>query len=906
MFGQDPMAGMNEAGDEDPMVAGGQYGYAQSPGVPASAGSPPGGSRSHFDVASLVSGYDADPPLLAASGNVHEPGMAYPGMAMGDAQGAMGASALAGSGEQMEGEGQGADDEGDPDMGDDDDDEPVRRSRRRVDQDPDGDGEEDDGEAIQGEDEEEDEEEDAQIPGDSSMDVDEQGKVAVKDEDPSANDGVAPSGVKIMDLDHGVPSVTKVSPPQRVDIIIPTHSSWFTFTDIHEIEKKALPEFFNNKNKSKTPQVYKDYRDFIVNTYRLNPTEYLTVTACRRNLAGDVCAIIRVHSFLETWGLINYQVDPDSRPAPIGPPYTGTYRVTVDTPTRIQPLAPNIPVPARDAQIQAHDMVPVPPLPTLPGGLVAAPSIYSLKRENEAEGADDEKDGEENVGKRRKSRLNCVTCGVDCTALHYKTSLSTETASGAAPTDVTRVCRDCYMANRFPSSLYAGDFTRHDDRETVSLQAKRSRHDWSDQETLLLLEGLEMYSSDWDKIAEHVATRGKEDCILRFLEIPIEDPLTVRGPFGIAENEEGVRTEKDAASGEIAEGDGTNGVVGRLGGPLRKILRRDVLDALTFTSGVVPFSAADNPVLSVVAMLASTVKPQVAKASAMAAIGQTVVLDEARRKGDTVAPPMNGLAIEKGSSEARAGSMEVDGSSAEPQRISEGGEVAVREETGRALSGDAKELKDVVVKAVAAYDTSATPAVATPGTDLAKTPHTPATPGHPLSQLEKIAATALGAAAARAYAISSSEEVECRRLVDICLQLQLKKLALKMKHFEEIEAIVDVERAELERERARLAQERAAFRKEKAAFYASRGAIGSLSGGSLTTGAVAGAGATVGAGQIAGATAPPAVVGAMIGEVLGEKKPEDRVLPVTVVQLTSEEMAGLGAGLETGVTFSLN
>ena len=50
-------------------------------------------------------------------------------------------------------------------------------------------------------------------------------------------------------------------------------------------------------------------RDFMINTYRLNPHEYLTVTACRRNLAGDVCAIIRVHAVLEQWGLINYQVN---------------------------------------------------------------------------------------------------------------------------------------------------------------------------------------------------------------------------------------------------------------------------------------------------------------------------------------------------------------------------------------------------------------------------------------------------------------------------------------------------------------------------------------------------------------------------------------------------------------------
>jgi hypothetical protein len=73
-------------------------------------------------------------------------------------------------------------------------------------------------------------------------------------------------------------------------------------------ERKALPEFFNNRNRSKTPAVYRDYRDFMINTYRLNPSEYLTVTACRRNLAGDVCAIMRVHAFLEQWGLINYQV----------------------------------------------------------------------------------------------------------------------------------------------------------------------------------------------------------------------------------------------------------------------------------------------------------------------------------------------------------------------------------------------------------------------------------------------------------------------------------------------------------------------------------------------------------------------------------------------------------------------
>lgn len=95
---------------------------------------------------------------------------------------------------------------------------------------------------------------------------------------------------------------------QTHSIILPSYSTWFDMHQIHKTEEKSMPEFFNGRNRSKTPPVYKDYRDFMINTYRLNPSEYLTFTACRRNLAGDVCAIMRVHAFLEQWGLINYQV----------------------------------------------------------------------------------------------------------------------------------------------------------------------------------------------------------------------------------------------------------------------------------------------------------------------------------------------------------------------------------------------------------------------------------------------------------------------------------------------------------------------------------------------------------------------------------------------------------------------
>lgn len=46
---------------------------------------------------------------------------------------------------------------------------------------------------------------------------------------------------------------------------------------------------------------------------------------------------------------------------------------------------------------------------------------------------------------------------------------------------------------------------------------------WTDQETLLLLEALELFSENWNEIAEHVATKTKAQCILHFVQMPIED-----------------------------------------------------------------------------------------------------------------------------------------------------------------------------------------------------------------------------------------------------------------------------------------------------------------------------------------------------------------------------------------------
>lgn len=92
---------------------------------------------------------------------------------------------------------------------------------------------------------------------------------------------------------------------------IPYYSKWFNFQKIHHIEKESLPEYFMEKP-SKTPDTYIKARNFIIMLYWNSPKIYLTATACRRCINGDVSAILRIHAFLERWGIINNSYNPTS------------------------------------------------------------------------------------------------------------------------------------------------------------------------------------------------------------------------------------------------------------------------------------------------------------------------------------------------------------------------------------------------------------------------------------------------------------------------------------------------------------------------------------------------------------------------------------------------------------------
>uniref|UniRef100_A0A7N6AIJ8 SWI/SNF related, matrix associated, actin dependent regulator of chromatin, subfamily c, member 2 n=1 Tax=Anabas testudineus TaxID=64144 RepID=A0A7N6AIJ8_ANATE len=452
---------------------------------------------------------------------------------------------------------------------------------------------------------------------------------------------------------------------QTHHIIIPSYAAWFDYNSVHAIERRALPEFFNGKNKSKTPEIYLAYRNFMIDTYRLNPQEYLTSTACRRNLAGDVCAIMRVHAFLEQWGLINYQVDSESRPTPMGPPPTSHFHVLADTPSSLVPLQP-------------------------------------------------------------------------------KTSQSKSAAS--------------------------------------------SMREWTEQETLLLLEGLEMYKDDWNKVSEHVGSRTQDECILHFLRLPIEDPYL-----------------EDSASS---------------------------MGPLAFQP--IPFSQAGNPVMSTVAFLASVVDPRVASAAAKSALEEVPAARVSGRQDPLYGLEGSGIAgtgLEEGERpDESSDESKSDSQSAEEKReAKDSKEGAIEEEEKQAENGKKEEEKGRETegereadKAESEMGDAEKEKDGKEGTEEGQ--RDGESDGERKAKVERdvgegnlatAAASALAAAAVKAKHLAAVEERKIKSLVALLVETQMKKLEIKLRHFEELETIMDREREALEYQRQQLLADRQSFHMEQ-------------------------------------------------------------------------------------------
>lgn len=62
----------------------------------------------------------------------------------------------------------------------------------------------------------------------------------------------------------------------KQNLIIPSCAQWFNFDCIHDIETRSLPEFFCGVFPLKTPEIYKEYRNYVIDLYRENSNSYLS------------------------------------------------------------------------------------------------------------------------------------------------------------------------------------------------------------------------------------------------------------------------------------------------------------------------------------------------------------------------------------------------------------------------------------------------------------------------------------------------------------------------------------------------------------------------------------------------------------------------------------------------------
>ncbi|TKS71622.1 SWI/SNF complex subunit SMARCC2 BRG1-associated factor 170 [Collichthys lucidus] len=411
---------------------------------------------------------------------------------------------------------------------------------------------------------------------------------------------------------------------QTHHIIIPSYAAWFDYNSVHAIERRALPEFFNGKNKSKTPEIYLAYRNFMIDTYRLNPQEYLTSTACRRNLAGDcVCN----HETPATQQMMSFPDKVKEKPADL-----------------------------------------------------------------------------QNFGLR--------------TDMYSKKTSSVKSKSTAS-----------------------------------------SMRDWTEQETLLLLEGLEMYKDDWNKVSEHVGSRTQDECILHFLRLPIEDPYL----------------EDNSSS----------------------------LGPLAYQP--IPFSQAGNPVMSTVAFLASVVDPRVASAAAKSA------LEEFSRMKEEVPAALVEAHVRRVEEAARENK---DGAIEEEEKQAENGkkeEERGREEGEREADKTESEMGDGEKEKDGKEGTEEGQREAeSEGERKAKVERDVGE-----GNLATAAASALAAAAVKAKHLAAVEERKIKSLVALLVETQMKKLEIKLRHFEELETIMDREREALEYQRQQLLADRQSFHMEQ-------------------------------------------------------------------------------------------
>ncbi|KAM1025558.1 hypothetical protein ACFX14_038594 [Malus domestica] len=516
---------------------------------------------------------------------------------------------------------------------------------------------------------------------------------------------------------------------------IPRHSRWFLWDEIHENERIALKEYFDGSSISRTPKTYKDYRDFIINKYREDPSRKLTFTEVRKSLVGDVSLLHKVFNFLEKWGLINFGVNSGGGGGFVA---GGEERCKVkvedgvpngirvaEMPNSIKPILPV------SGQAKVGDVG--------GGGGVSRIGFPPLASYSNV------------FGDLKKEVLVCGNCGVHCDSGHYKYSKGD-----------FLICAKCFENGN------CGETRLRDDFKLNEAVEKSGNHgaEWTESETLLLLESVFKHGDDWDLVAQNVQTKTKFDCIAKLIDLPFGE--LVLGSAYRKGNSSGFSANLDCSkqvqlsSSECQETIITNG-------QLHEQTDDSKQNGDTLNKGpplkrqrTASLSDASSSLIKQVAAISTMVGPQITAAAADAAVN--VLCEETSCSKD----------IFDADDDSLTNGLWSPAKNCETERDQDG-DSEMKEKPTESESQDALFRKDDIP---------------------------------PSLQLRAAIGTALGAAASHSKLLADQEDREIEYLMATIIGTQMKKLHFKLNYFEGLEQIMKKEHAQIEDVEDFLVQER--------------------------------------------------------------------------------------------------
>ncbi|CAH9100549.1 unnamed protein product [Cuscuta europaea] len=268
--------------------------------------------------------------------------------------------------------------------------------------------------------------------------------------------------------------------------VVPTHAGWFSWTKVHSLEEKTMPSFFNGKSPNRTPEMYMEIRNWIMKKYHLDPNTRVELKDLSEISSALFEARQEVMEFLDYWGLINYHPFPQPESA-----------MNLDTNVKEARKADSLL--DKLFRFESEETW----TPVVPKESMTAQSLTS--------GLFPESTLMEELVKSEGPSVeyHCNSCSADCSRKRYHCQKQAD----------FDLCTECFNNGKFGPDMTPSDFILMEPAEVGGASSGK----WTDQETLLLLEALELYKENWNEIAEHVATKTKAQCILHFVEMPIED-----------------------------------------------------------------------------------------------------------------------------------------------------------------------------------------------------------------------------------------------------------------------------------------------------------------------------------------------------------------------------------------------